>query len=295
MPDRLPAWFKRDIPENSALALAGDFSSLGLHTVCCQARCPNWGECFKNNTATFLILGDTCTRSCSFCAIKKSAGGKLSVDAQEPQKIACAVKKLSLKYCVITSVTRDDLVDGGAGIFAAVITEIRLQIENIKVEALIPDFQGDISSLKQVIAASPDILSHNLETVPRLYKEVRQGSDYQRSLEVLANIKRIDPGCFTKSSLMLGLGESEEELISVFKDLRRVSCDILILGQYLRPSENNYPVKEFIAPERFAFYADLGYTLGFKKVCAKPNARSSFKAEEIYREMCTNSTEISSV
>lgn len=246
-----------------------------VHTVCQEARCPNTNRCFKNKQATFLILGDICTRNCAFCAVKKSSGNILSCDWQEPQRIAQAVTNLGLEYAVITSVTRDDLPDGGAVFFARAVECLRKISPPPKIEVLIPDFSGRRESIETLIKAKPDVAGHNIETIPRLYPRVRPMADYRRSLAVLKNIKEADPGMITKSSLMLGMGEKEQEVVLCMRDIRKTGCDILTLGQYLAPSAGHYPVKEFIPPEQFEQYRTTGLSLGFSEVFSGPLVRSS--------------------
>ena len=276
----LPSWIKKKAPRQKLMQEMRDLlRSYSLHTVCEEAGCPNIGECFEQRTATFLILGDRCTRSCRFCAIKKEA--PLPPDAKEPKNVARAVKKLELRYVVITSVTRDDLADGGAGQFAQIIKEIRkINGQGIKIEVLIPDFKGCFSSLERVVEERPDVLNHNLETVPRLYSKVRPQANYSRSLKLLEQSKELDPSIYTKSGLMVGLGESFEDVIGVMKDLRRVDCDILTIGQYLRPSEKHLEVKEFIPPEKFKEYEKIGQSLGFSYIASSPFVRSSYQARQ---------------
>ncbi len=282
---RLPSWFKQEIPEPEVLNLAQILSDSNVHTVCQEAKCPNLGYCFKRRKFTFMILGDTCTRDCFFCAVGKSDNKKaLTLDLDEPLRIAEAVKRLGLNYLVITSVTRDDLEDGGASVFARTIALIHGIDSEIKVEVLIPDFQGKIASLKIVLDSNPDLLGHNLETVRRLYQELRPRADYRLSLDILRRIKELRPGLPTKSSLMLGLGETEREVITAMEDLRESLCDILTLGQYLTPSPSHYPIKEFIDIEQFQKYEQIGLGLGFKKVISGPLVRSSYQAEEVFRE-----------
>ena len=281
----LPAWLKQEIPDNVILERARILSGFGVRTVCQEARCPNMSYCFRHLEFTFLVLGDVCSRNCRFCAVKKSSHGNLELDLDEPMRIAEAVKELGLEYVVITSVSRDDLDDGGAEIFARTIRLIRKINRNIKIEVLIPDFQGKTSSLKCVLDASPCVVAHNIETVGRLYKYLRPEADYGLSLKVLSKIKEIQPLLITKSSVMLGLGETETEVIETIKELKSHQCDILTLGQYLAPSINHYPVEEFIPPEQFQRYRDLGFALGFKSVLSGPVARSSYKAAEVYKEV----------
>jgi len=282
---RLPAWFKQEIPEYAVLNRMHLLSRLNINTVCKEAKCPNISHCFKNSKLTFMILGDTCSRNCRFCGVKKIAGSKrLTVDLDEPKRLAIAVKEFGINYAVITSVTRDDLKDGGAGQFAEAIESVREAVPGIKVEALIPDFRGELSSLGSVLSASPAVVAHNMETVSRLYAKLRPEASYRLSLNILGKIKELAPGINTKSSLMLGLGETEPEVIATMKDLRYNKCDILTLGQYLAPSPEHYPVKEFISIEQFQDYKRIGVSLGFKAVLSGPLVRSSYHAEEIYKE-----------
>ena len=277
----LPSWIKKKIPPPGAIGEMQELlRSLSLHTVCEEAACPNIGECFSRNTATFMVLGDTCTRSCRFCGVRK--GDPAPADPEESRNIARAVKKLHLEYVVVTSVTRDDLADGGAGHFALTIREIKKLADAIKVEVLIPDFDGSLTSLRRVIQAGPHVLNHNLETVPRLYPEVRPQANYARSLELLKESKKLDPDIYTKSGLMVGLGETREEVIEVMKDLRGVGCDILTIGQYLRPSSQNIPVKDYIPPEKFKEYEETGKSLGFLSIASSLFVRSSYHAKEIW-------------
>ncbi len=293
MKNRLPAWLRQDIPDAQALERMNLLSGLNVHTVCQEAKCPNFSDCFKNSRFTFMILGDACTRTCRFCAVKKSGTVfnprqevSLLIDLDEPDRIAGAVRELGLNYVVITSVTRDDLSDGGAGQFAKTIELIHGIDKNIKIEVLIPDFKGDPTSLETVVKAGPQVVAHNLETVPSLYPQLRPQADYLRSLEILARVKSINRTLITKSSLMLGLGETEEKVMDTMADLRYCHCDILTLGQYLAPSDKHYPVKEFISIERFKKYKQMGLCLGFKAVFSGPKVRSSYQAEKVYREVC---------
>lgn len=256
-------------------------SQSGLHTVCQEANCPNRSHCFDSGTATFLILGDVCTRGCGFCNVKK--GVPLPVDEDEPARIAEAVRVMELEYTVITSVTRDDLEDGGAFLFAQIIREIKRLIPGCQVEVLIPDFAGSVQSLKTVLNAKPDVLNHNLETVKRLYPTVRKGADYQRSLELLSNAKKIDKNVISKSGIMLGLGESKEEVIELMEDLKRVECNLLTIGQYLSPSVNHLPVSKFYHPDEFSELKIIGERLGLKHVESGPLVRSSYHAKEQMR------------
>jgi lipoic acid synthetase len=253
-------------------ALAG----LGLHTVCHQARCPNISECFGRGTATFLILGDVCTRKCSFCNVAK--GKPQEADQGEPEKVAEAAERLKLKYVVITSVTRDDLKDGGASVYAEAISRIKKLAGKPKVEVLVPDFQGDVEAIRAVLAAEPDVFAHNVETVPSLY-HVRPGAVYQRSLGVLRKAKYEFPGISTKSAVMLGLGEKQEEVLGVFTDLIKAGCDYISIGQYLQPDKDHFPVSEYIKPETFEWYKEQALGAGFKWAESGVWVRSSYKAE----------------
>jgi lipoic acid synthetase len=260
--------------------------SYSLNTVCKEANCPNKSECFRNKTATFMILGNICTRNCSFCNV--SNGIPEGLDSREPAKVAEAVIELGLRHVVITSVTRDDLADGGASQFAKVIEEIRKREENIVVEVLIPDFNGDLAALKTVIDKKPDILNHNIETVQRLYAEVRPQAIYERSLELLKRVKDLNPNIMTKSGIMLGLGETKKEVIEVLKDLRKNDVDFLTIGQYLQPSKQHYHLKEYIHPSVFDEYREKAIALGFKFVASSPLVRSSYNAAEFYNMIRNN-------
>ena len=255
-------------------------AELNLNSICKSAQCPNIGECFLKKTATFLILGDICTRKCTFCAVKK--GCPVPVDKKEPQRLFEAVKKLRLQYVVITSVTRDDLPDGGASQFARTIKILHEQGDDIVVEILIPDFSGSREALEAVVVSGPQVVNHNIETVRRLYPLVRPGAGYGRSLELLVAVKQMNPAIVTKSGLMVGLGETEEEVIEVMTDLRKAKCDLLTIGQYLRPSPKHHPVVAFIPPEQFSEYEQAGIEMGFTGVASAPFARSSFNAAELY-------------
>ncbi len=250
--------------------------NLRVETVCEQAMCPNMGECFARNEATFLILGQNCTRMCSFCNIKKSP--PTAPDLDEPGRVAQAVKELRLRHVVITSVTRDDLTDGGAGIFADTVLRIKEKSPEARIETLIPDFKLSVSALKTVADSKPDIIAHNIETVPSLYQSLRQGGNYPRSLSLLRIIKDLFPDFKTKSGFMLGVGEKQGEVLSVMKDLRYVKCDFLSIGQYLAPSKRHYPVKDYIQPEQFDYYKEKAKELGFLHVQSAPYVRSSYKA-----------------
>ncbi|MCM8763432.1 MAG: lipoyl synthase [Candidatus Omnitrophica bacterium] len=287
---RFPVYFKQELPCRDTFAKLAYLKEKGINTVCVSAACPNLTACFRSGAVTFMILGDVCSRGCLFCAVKKNRQLK-APHPQEPERIVNVAKALGLRYIVITSVTRDDLPDHGAGHFANVVSNLHKNLCGVKIELLIPDFQARCQLLKQVVDTQPAIIGHNLETVWRLYKEVRPQADYFISLRVLENIKRLNPKIFTKSSLILGMGEKESEVVEVLKDLRKVNCDILTLGQYLSPSKNHYPIKEFISLEQFDYYRQVALSLGFKAVLAGPLVRSSYKAEEIYNEVsrCMNS------
>ncbi len=273
-----PAWLNKKINLKDLNQTKELLADLNLNTVCEEALCPNIGECFSNGQATFMILGDICTRNCRFCGVSK--GEPKEVDLDEPSRVAQAVKRLNLKHVVITSVTRDDLELQGADIFNEVIKEIKENTQAESIEVLIPDFQGKKKLFDLVIEAKPDVINHNIETVPALYNQVRPLANYRVSLEVLKYTKEKDPSIFTKSGLMLGLGETESEVLKVFDDLREVDCDFLTLGQYLNPSKNHYPVVDFITPEKFEEYKEEALKRGFKFVASAPYVRSSYKARE---------------
>lgn len=277
---RRPGWLKARLPGGEAYAgVRSIVERHGLHTVCQEARCPNMGECWMSGTATFMILGDVCTRSCGFCAVK--TGRPTDLDAGEPRRVAEAVKLLRLSHVVITSVDRDELYDGGAQIFAETIREIRTASPEAKIEVLIPDFKGEEFALSIVLDAFPDVLNHNVETVPRLYPTVRPQAKYNRSLELLTRAKR--RGFLTKTGLMLGIGESPEEVISVMRDLRKVGCDVLTLGQYLQPTSHHLPVDRFVHPDEFETLRREGLSLGFLHVESGPLVRSSYHAEKVWK------------
>ena len=281
MKGRLPPWFKQKIPDPTVMSsMQNLLEGLHLHTICGSARCPNIGECFSRKTATFLILGNVCTRRCTFCAVNK--GEPLSVDEREPQHLLEAVKNLGLRYVVITSVTRDDLPDGGASQFVKTIEILHQQGNGVIIEVLVPDFRGSVEALRKVVEARPEVINHNLETVPRLYPEVRSGAHYRRSLKLLSQVKRMDPKIVTKSGLMLGLGETRKEVIEVMRDLREANCDLLTIGQYLRPSPKHYPVFSFVSPKEFSEYEQIGREIGFREVAFAPLVRSSYRAAELY-------------
>ncbi len=274
-----PAWLKTRAPGGENFhALKKLARGLGLHTVCESAQCPNIGECWNHRTATFMLLGDICTRRCGFCAVPK--GRPLPIDLDEPRRVAEAVARLGLKFAVITSVDRDDDLLGGARIFARTIAEVRRQAPGCSLEVLIPDFQGDDDALRLVLDAGPDILNHNIESVPRLYPAVRSGSRYPRSLRLLGNVKRFAPGMASKSGLMVGLGETTDELLAVFRDLAAAGLDILTIGQYLRPSRQHVPMKRYYTPAEFQYLKDKALRLGFRHVESGPLVRSSYHAHE---------------
>jgi lipoyl synthase len=272
---RFPAWLKKPlILKGGYQTVASCVERLHLHTVCVEAGCPNRSECFSSGTATFLIMGNHCTRSCGFCGVRH--GTPLPLDRGEPAAIAHAARELNLRHIVVTSVTRDDLVDGGAAHFAETVRQCKAALADATVEILVPDFRGNHDALDTVIAAAPDILNHNLETVPRLYGTVRPQADYRRSLALLAYAHAKNTK--TKSGIMVGLGENEEEVVSVLKDLRTAGCAIITIGQYLQPSADRVPVVRYEPPERFAYYEQTAKALGFAAVFSGPFVRSSYKA-----------------
>ena len=281
MENRKPAWLKIKISSNAGLHSTVDMMrKLNLHTVCEEAKCPNLMECFSKKTATFMILGRECTRNCTFCTVSKNEPS--NVDAQEPLHVAEAVKKLALKHVVITSVTRDDLPDGGAGHFVAVIEAVREVSPGTDIEVLIPDFQGNRDALYEVVKSKPKVINHNIETVIRLYPEVRPMANYHRTLELLKRVKEMDGNIYSKSGFMVGLGETEEEVIDLLHNLREVGCDIVTIGQYLAPSKEHHPVVEYVTPETFAFYKNKAEEMGFTFVASSPFVRSSYNAGEAF-------------
>ena len=274
-----PPWLKVRAPGSpNYLRLKTLMRDLGLHTVCEEARCPNIGECWHHGTATFMILGDVCTRACTYCAV--AHGRPSEVDPDEPERVANAVDTLGLSYVVITSVDRDDLADGGASIFAETIRRTRSRLPGCRIEVLIPDFQGNDEALRAVLDAGPDVLNHNTETVPRLYRMVRSGGRYARTLELLARSHRHAPNIPTKTGLMVGLGEERDELVATFKDLCDAGCRILTIGQYLRPTESHAPMVRYYHPEEFADLKRIALDLGFVHVESGPLVRSSYHAHE---------------
>ena len=276
---RLPEWLKVRMPGGpNFLEVRGLLRDAELHTVCQEAHCPNIGECWERRAATFMVLGDVCTRRCHYCAV--TTGRPRGLDLTEPDRLARTVKRLGLRYCVITSVNRDDLPDGGAFIFHQCVVKVRQQVPGCRVEVLIPDFEGNWVALKGVLRARPDVLNHNIETVRRIFHSVRPRGDYDRSLELLRRAREFDPSIPTKSGMMVGLGETLEEVEATMRDLRAVGCDLLTIGQYLRPSEKHVPVARFYRPEEFAELRRLGEALGFRHVAAGPLVRSSYHADE---------------
>ena len=274
----LPPWLIKKTPKSSNIKKIRSLIGSDVHTVCEEAKCPNIGECYANGTVTFMILGDVCTRKCKFCGVAKGTPPK--VDNDEPKKVAEAAKKLGLKYVVITSVTRDDLIDGGASQFAETVKALRTLNSDLRIELLVPDFNGSAEALKKVIDARPDVLNHNVEMVPRLYESIRPSSDFERSIGLLKNVKRIDPMMTTKSGFMLGLGEKADEVLKLMEGLRAAQVDILTIGQYIAPSHNNVKVVEYLLPKVFDRYGDIALKIGFKKVFSGPFVRSSYLAEK---------------
>lgn len=278
-----PRWLKVRMPSSPRYhQIKARARQLSLSTVCEEARCPNIGECWEGGTATFMVMGDTCTRGCRFCAVKTSRQ-PAALDPLEPANVANAIQEMELDYVVITSVDRDDVADGGAGHFAECIRQVRVQSPKTMVEVLIPDFSGHIGHLLKVIEAQPDVIAHNVETIERLTKKVRDPrAGYQQTLDVLRHIKQIDSSRFTKSSIMVGLGETNEEVLETMKALREVDCDFLTLGQYLQPTKKHLKVDDFIPPEQFDAWEKLGLEMGFKYVASGPLVRSSYKAGEFF-------------
>lgn len=277
-----PEWLRRRLPSGPEYEKVRSLIQKGgLHTVCQEASCPNQFECFSSRTATFLILGSKCTRNCRFCNIEAGPDGP--PDDNEPEKVAQAAHKMNLSYVVVTSVTRDDLADGGAGLFAATILALKKKIPGVRIEVLIPDFMGDENALKTVLEAGPNVLNHNMETVERLYPSVRPEADYNRSLDLLTGVSKFDPSIPAKSGLMLGLGEKPEEIEKTIEDLYLAKVKILTLGQYLQPTKNHLPVKEFVTPEQFEQWRQKAYQIGIPKVASGPFVRSSYHAGKLYR------------
>jgi lipoic acid synthetase len=286
LPHRKPDWLKRRLPTGEAFNQVRELIAAGrLHTVCQEAKCPNIWECYSHGTATFLIMGERCTRDCRFCSV--APGRPEPLDPDEPVRVAEAVERMGLNYAVVTSVTRDDLPDGGAAHFAATIGAIRRRVPGAQIEVLVPDFQGDAAALATVLAARPNVFNHNLETVPRLYPLVRPQADYRRSLELLRRSGVLAPSIPTKSGLMLGLGEKPEELRQTLLDLREAGCRILTLGQYLQPSPAHLPVEAYVPPDDFENWREAALEMGFSEVASAPFVRSSYHAKESFRALAT--------
>ncbi|HJQ70296.1 MAG TPA: lipoyl synthase [Blastocatellia bacterium] len=280
---RLPEWLRK--PRRNAEAdhdLKRMLRTRGLHTVCEEARCPNRNDCFERGAATFMILGDVCSRSCGFCSVKTGRGLPMESLADEPRQVAEAAAQLGLRYVVITSVNRDELPDGGAAHFARTIEAVREHLPEARIEVLTPDFKGDRAALQVVLDARPDTYNHNVETVPRLYRRVRPQADYAQSLDVLANARRYAPDVLTKSGFMVGLGESAEEVKRLLEDLRAARTDVVTIGQYLQPTRNHLPVEQYVRPEMFDEYKEYGERLGFRAVFSGPLVRSSYMAEMVH-------------
>jgi lipoic acid synthetase len=281
-PQPKPRWLKKRLPTGPEYEKIKELVGRDrLHTVCQEAKCPNMWECFSQQTATFLIMGSRCTRDCRFCSVAQ--GPVAPPDPAEPERVAAAARQMGLGYVVITSVTRDDLVDGGAAFFAETIEAVHRRIPAAKVEVLVPDFQGRAEALQAVLDARPDVLNHNIETVPRLYATVRPQASYRRSLQLLSRVKEYAPGLPIKSGLMLGLGESSEEVRATLKDLIDAGCRILTLGQYLQPSKAHLPVERFVPPEEFKKWRQVAIEIGFSEVASGPFVRSSYHAKELYQ------------
>ena len=279
LPERKPSWLKVKAPGGpNYLRLKQMMRELDLHSVCEEARCPNVGECWEHGTATFMILGDVCTRNCAYCAV--AHGRPPRYDIEEPERVGQAIAEMRLQHAVITSVDRDDLPDFGAYIFAETIRQIHARVPECSVEVLVPDFQGNENSIRTVLEARPEIYNHNTETVPRLYKKARPGGRYARVMEIFRLAKRIAPDIPTKTGIILGMGETIEEVVAVMHDLRAVDVDILTLGQYLRPSENHIALDRYYTPDEFRYLRDVGMEMGFKHVESSPLVRSSYHAWE---------------
>jgi len=280
---RKPDWLKVKMPGGERYRLIDSYHrEKGLHTVCRSAACPNQAECWGSGTATFMILGDRCSRNCAFCNVLHDQ--PRPIDPTEVDKVAAAVADLKLRHAVFTSVTRDDLPDGGAACFAALVAALRIRSPACTVELLIPDLQGDLVALQTILASAPDILGHNIETVPRLYTLARQGADYRRSLRLLAAAARLAPAIQTKSGLMLGMGEEQDEVAVVLEDLITAGCRLLILGQYLQPTRRHLPVKRYLPPEEFELWRQKALALGFRHVESGPLVRSSYRAEQQFQQ-----------
>ena len=276
---RLPKWLKVKMPGGpNYTKLKGIMRESDLHTVCEEARCPNIGECWERQTATFMILGDTCTRACTYCAV--NTGTPSGLDLEEPIRLARTVVNLSLKYVVITSVNRDDLPDGGAFVFAQCIKQIRKNLPSCKIEVLTPDFEGNLDSLQVVMDAGPDTFNHNIETVRRVFPRVRAKGDFDLSLKILSQAREFNRTAVTKSGMMVGLGETMDEIVQTMEDLRKVDCELLTIGQYLRPSQKHAPISKWYTPKEFEELRKQGESLGFKNVASGPLVRSSYHADE---------------
>lgn len=289
MTAQIPQWLKEMVGKNKAalrtrraLQAQNSLDGRALHTVCVEARCPNRGECFNCGDATFMILGGICTRGCKFCAVTKQT--PLPPDENEPENVARTVKEWNIRYAVLTSPTRDDLKDGGAGHFSRVIECIRTCTPQVQTEPLVPDFRGKKEDLETVLAARPAVLAHNIETVPELYDGVRVGADYRRSLDLLAHSKKVAPNIFTKSGIMLGLGETEEQIKRTLQDLRSVGVDLLTIGQYLAPSKNHHPVLRYPEPQEYQQWQEYALSIGFLGAACGPLVRSSYRAGALYKE-----------
>jgi lipoic acid synthetase len=277
-----PEWLRKRLPTGEITQkIEENLIKRSLHTICQEGCCPNQGECFSRGIATFLIMGNVCTRNCRFCAV--TSGEPQPLDNEEPGRLAEEIYTMKLRFAVITSVTRDDLPDGGAVHFSRVIRAVRQKCPGVGIEVLIPDFRGSLSALTTVVKAKPEVLNHNVETVPRLYREVRPKADYEQSVALLKKVKEIDQSMITKSGVMVGLSENAEDIMNVMDDLRDAECDILTIGQYLRPSKKHHPVYEYVPPEIFSSYKKYALEKGFKYVAAAPFVRSSYMAEESYK------------
>ena len=284
---RLPAWLRKQATHHQAVhALKAEFRRLNLHTVCESARCPNLHECFHRGAATFMILGNLCTRGCRFCSVPKGAPHKqaFTLDPEEPANVARMAAGMNLRYVVITSVNRDDLADGGSRHFAATVRAVRQALPEARIEVLTPDFCGDLEAVARVLEARPDVFNHNLETVARLYRRVRPQADYRQSLQVLRFANIHSPEILTKSGLMAGLGETSSEVEQLLRDLRAAGVDVATIGQYLQPTRRNLPVAAYIAPSQFDAYRDYGLSIGFKMVFSGPLVRSSYMADLVNEE-----------
>jgi lipoic acid synthetase len=279
--NRKPEWLKKRLDPRAMAPVRALMRGQALHTVCEEAHCPNIGECWGRRTATFMILGDRCTRACAFCAVR--TGRPTGLDTEEPGRVAEAAAALGLRHVVVTSVNRDDLDDGGAAIFAAVVAALHGQGQSV--EVLTPDFQGSLAAIDRVADAGPEIYGHNVETVPRLYHAMRPQAAYRRSLALLARVKAVRPGLLTKSGLMVGVGETPDEVVAVLRDLRAVGCDVVTLGQYLAPGAAYHPVVEYVIPQRFEGYREAGEAMGFLAVASAPFVRSSYNADAVWERL----------